>query len=132
MFKMPLRKLSGTILSISYDRELLTLRQAFLETEGYSVRSVITIDDALALLCGQHFDVVLIGHTVPPEATKSMILSAKKLRAHLPVLTIVADPNEKEPLADASVAGSAGPDALIEALQSLIPQTPGERPNSAL
>jgi len=37
------------ILSISYDTELLTLREAFLNTLGCKVHSVLTIEEAIML-----------------------------------------------------------------------------------
>ena len=62
---MSLRNKPAVILSISYDTELLTLREAFLKTQGYEVRSVMTIDEALLLASVQHFDAVIVGHSVP-------------------------------------------------------------------
>ena|SRR5690349_20791975 len=112
------------ILSVSYDVELLTLREAFLRTQGCEVRSVMSIDDALVLLSIQHFDAIIVGHSVPTEDKHRLIIAIKQLWPRLPVLTIVADPQEKDKLADASVAGSAGPDALLGTLKKVMLRYP--------
>jgi DNA-binding NtrC family response regulator len=108
------------ILSISYDTELLTLREAFLKTQGYNVRSVMSIEEALLLASVQHFDVLIVGHSVPLEDKKKLVTAVKELWPRLPVLSMVSDPGVRETVADASVVGSAGPDALMGALRKLM------------
>jgi DNA-binding response OmpR family regulator len=112
------------ILSISYDTELLTLREAFLKTQGYEVRSVMSIEESLLLASVQHFDAMIVGHSVPQEDKKKLVSAVKELWPRLPVLSILVEPAEKDTIADASVAGSAGPDALQEALRKLMVEHP--------
>ena len=112
------------ILSISYDTELLTLREAFLRTQGYEVHSVMSIEETLLLASVKHFDAVIVGHSLPLEDKKKLVSAVRQLWPRLPVLSIVADPGVRETIADASVVGSAGPDALMEALQRLMLERP--------
>jgi len=112
------------ILSISYDAELLTLREAFLKTQGYEVRSVMSIEEALLLASVQHFDALIVGHSVPLEDKKKLVTAVKDLWPRLPVLSVAVDPGVRETVADASVLGSAGPDALMGALDRLILENP--------
>ena len=112
------------ILSISYDTELLTLREAFLKTQGYGVRSVMSIEEALMLASVQHFDAIIVGHSLPREDKKKLVSAVKELWPRLPVLSIVVEPAEKDTIGDASVAGSAGPDALTGALRMLMLEHP--------
>lgn len=113
-----------TILSLSYDTELLTLREAFLRTQGCEVRSVMGIDNALQLASIQHFDAVIVGHSVPVDHQRQLMSAIKQRWPRLPVLAIVVDPDERHKVADATVAGSAGPDALMEALRRLMREHP--------
>ena len=112
------------ILSVSYDTELLALREAFLRTQGCDVRSVMGIDDALMIASTRHFDAVIVGHSVPDDQQRHLISAIKERWPRLPVLAIVVDPDERDKIADATVAGSAGPDALMEALRRLIREHP--------
>lgn len=121
---MSLRNQPAVILSISYDTELLTLREAFLKTQGYGVRSVMSIEEALLLASVQHFDAVIVGHSVPLEDKKKLVSAVNELWPRLPVLSMVADPGVRETVADASVVGSAGPDALLEELEKLMVEHP--------
>lgn len=114
------------ILSVSYDTELLTLREAFLRTQGCEVRSVMSIDEAVVLTSTRHFDALIVAHSVPPEDRRRLISAVKQRWPRIPVLAVVADPQEEDKFADASVAGSAGPDALMEALNRLMREHPIE------
>ena len=89
-----------TILSLSYDTELLTLREAFLRTQGCEVRSVMCIDSALQLASIQHFDAVIVGHSVPADHQRQLMSAIKQRWPPLPVLAIVVDPEEREKIAD--------------------------------
>src|SRR5438552_8797913 len=113
---MPLPKTSMTILDVSYDEELLKLRKNFLELQGYAVYSMTNVDEALVRISVQDFDAVLIGHSVPPEARQTFVRAARELCPSLPMVAIVLTPGEREELADESVAGSAGRDALMDTL----------------
>jgi len=72
----------------------------------------------------QHFDSVIVGHSLPQEDKRKLVSAIKELWPRLPVLVIVADPEEKDKIADACVAGSAGPDALTGALRKLMLEHP--------
>jgi len=53
------------ILSISYDRALLSVRQHLLELEGYEVVSVFGFDKAVEQIRAGRFDLVILGHSIP-------------------------------------------------------------------
>ena len=112
------------ILSLSYDTELLTLREAFLRTQGCEVRSVMSVHDAVVLTSTRRFDAVIVGHSVPADHQRQLVSAIKQRWPRLPVLAIVVDPDERDKIADATVAGSAGPDALMEALRRVIREHP--------
>jgi ActR/RegA family two-component response regulator len=55
-------KLAKRILVVAHDRPLKETRVRLLQSQGYSVDSVETDDDAMKLLETEHYDLVLLGH----------------------------------------------------------------------
>jgi DNA-binding NtrC family response regulator len=73
------------ILVVSHDTTLRASRVAILERAGYAVASVVTDDDAMALLETEQFDLVLIGRK--SESPKDAL--DKRLRERHPNLLVL-------------------------------------------
>jgi DNA-binding response OmpR family regulator len=103
------------ILSISYDTVLLHTRRMLLEEAGFEVVSASSFRQAFDLCRAGDFDLLIIGHSIPPSDKASMIAAARK-SSGAPVLSIRNDTEPAVPGADYSVYGLEGPKVLLEAV----------------
>jgi hypothetical protein len=71
------------ILSLSYDRSLMSIRCAILRSAGYQIVEVYSLDDALRFARLDAIDVLLICHTVPKEEQCKLTLSVRAPAAGL-------------------------------------------------
>ncbi len=80
------------ILSISYDQALLHTRELMLSREGFQVESAVGFSAALHACEKGRFDLMIMGHSIPPNDKAAMI---KQLRAvcETPILAL-RRPNE--------------------------------------
>jgi len=75
------------ILSISYDQALLHTRELMLSREGFEVQSAVGFSAALQACEKGEFDLMIMGHSIPPEDKAAII---KQLRAvcQTPILAL--------------------------------------------
>ncbi len=107
------------LLSISRNPRLLATRNDALALAGFTVVSPRSPEQTLLLLHQEHFDAVIIGHSVELALRQQLIASIREACPGLPiafVFTSGGDPNE-EPMADFAVDISHGPIALLQALR---------------
>jgi DNA-binding NtrC family response regulator len=104
------------ILSISYDRALLQTRRMLLEEAGFEVISAASFREAFDLCRAGAFDLLIIGHSIPPNDKASMIAAARR-GAKAQVLSIRTDTEPPAQGADFSVFGLEGPKVLLEAVK---------------
>ena len=104
------------ILSISYDRALLQTRRMLLEEAGFEVISAASFREAFDLCRAGAFDLLIIGHSIPPNDKASMIAAARR-SAKAQVLSIRTDTEPPAQGADFSVFGLEGPKVLLEAVK---------------
>jgi DNA-binding response OmpR family regulator len=104
------------ILSISYDRALLQTRRMLLEEAGFEVISASSFREAFDLCRVGAFDLLIIGHSIPPNDKASMIAAARRT-AKAPILSIRTDTEPPAQGADFSVFGLEGPKVLLEAVK---------------
>jgi DNA-binding response OmpR family regulator len=85
---------SKRILSISYDPHLIRTRQVLLEQAGFEVTSVSDMGQArkACTTSDSRFDLVILGHSVPPEDKKGIIDRIKE-NSDAPILALLR-PNE--------------------------------------
>ncbi len=109
------------ILSVSRNVRLLITRNDALAIAGYSVVSPRNPSDAPLILSQQQIDAVVIGHSVEPLLRKQLIAAIRKLKHKMPIFFVYTAPQTTgEPLADISIDVTAGPQALIAAMQERI------------
>jgi DNA-binding response OmpR family regulator len=84
--------LMARILSISYNKALLQTRELMLSHAGFQVQSAVGFSAAIHACEKQEFDLVIMGHSIPPDDKAAII---KQLRAvcATPVLAL-RRPNE--------------------------------------
>ncbi len=108
------------LLSISRNPRLLATRNDALALAGFTVVSPRVPEQALLLLHQEHFDAIVLGHSVEPELRKQLIASIRDASPGLPIAFVFlrAEDPGKEPLADFAVDISHGPMALLQALRN--------------
>ena len=99
------------LLSISYDEPLLVTRHMLLKQAGYDVTSAAGFTEALEHQ-SEKFDLILIGHSVPPKDKSALIAQLSK-HYRAPLLSIRRHGDEPIPEADFSVDAHDGPEALL-------------------
>jgi CheY-like chemotaxis protein len=78
----------ANILSVSYDKALLTIRQQILERRGYSVTSACGLREALQQCNSETpFDLFIVGHSIPQTEKEALI---EHFRANRPAAPVVA------------------------------------------
>jgi DNA-binding response OmpR family regulator len=108
------------VLSISNDEALLKTRQYILEQAGFDVVLAWGFSNALKQCESAKFDLVLLGHTLPPEDKAAL---AKALRKHCdcPVVSVRrSGQHDQLPEADYSIGADDGPEALIAVLRKAL------------
>jgi DNA-binding NtrC family response regulator len=76
-----------SILVVAHDRRLRETRVQLLQAEEYTVKSVETGDDAMAILDTEHFDLVLIGRKIKGPG-KQIDQRLREKYPDLPILKI--------------------------------------------
>ena len=75
-----------TILWVDDEQELLKPYHMFLESQGYEVQSVSNGDDALELIGGNNFDLVLLDEQMPGKSGLEVLTELKRLKPETPVV----------------------------------------------
>lgn len=70
--------MSRRILSVSYDRALLATRKMLLEQQGYDITSALGFTDALEQCQKSHFDLFILGHSIPDNDKLHLIKTFKE------------------------------------------------------
>ena len=108
------------ILSISYNPELLHIRQLLFEQHGYMVHSVAGFREASEAidLHGSHVDLIILGHSIPHEE-KAVLAARCKAQCPCPVLALLRWGEAPIPSADESIL-APHPAKLIDAVAGLL------------
>lgn len=106
------------VLSISYDDALLRTRHYILEQAGYEVTSSLGFAEAMEECDRSKFDLVLLGHTLPPK-DKTMLIGLAKEHCGCPVLSMHKPGTLPHPEADYSVDAGEGPEAMLGMVQTI-------------
>ena len=107
------------LLSISYDEAILKTRHYIFERAGFEVTSAWGFSDALAQCKQGDFDLIVLGHTLPPQ-DKTALVSALREKCDCPIVSIRRPGQGKHPDADYSVEASEGPEALLAVIREAL------------
>jgi DNA-binding NtrC family response regulator len=110
------------ILSIGYDQNLLHTRALILEARGHEVTTAIGMKESLELCRADRYDLVIIGHSMPPQE-RSTLIHETRARA-MPVLVLLRayDP----PVSGAGIyqlRADEGPQALVSTVTDILDQS---------
>ena len=94
-------------------------RQYIFELAGFDVVSAFGFTDAMAQCRDGKFDVVVLGHTLPPQ-DKSALVGALRKKCGCPIVSIRRPGQSKHPDADYSVDSGEGPEAMLAAVREAL------------
>ena len=106
------------LLSVSYDESLLRTREWILKGAGFTVTSALGFTEAIAH-CRSSFDLAIIGHSIP-KSDRMALLKQLREHNHTRVLALRRQGEEHIPGVDHAIEPSLGPDALIEAVRTVL------------
>lgn len=111
----------GTILSVSYDRTLLRTRTMLLSAEGYEITTADGLAAAEAACKKGRFDLVIIGHSIPPPDQAELVHMARRECPGVQVLLIRrGDASPKFEEVDYTVNAQDGPGVLLKRVNSIL------------
>jgi DNA-binding NtrC family response regulator len=116
-------KKGSSILSVSYDESLLHTRHWILETAGFKVTSALGFTQATNYSQTGHFDLVIIGHSIPRE-DKEALLKVVRNHKDIPVLSLRRVGDAPLPGVDHAIETWDGPEALLTAVRHLLSKKP--------
>jgi DNA-binding NtrC family response regulator len=106
------------VLSLSYDHVLLKTRNMLLEREGYEVVSADSLATGLAACHTGHFDVFVLGHSIPSSDKRQMV---EAFRQACPGVVISLRRNTGEGLVDgADFHIDPDPESLLATIASIV------------
>lgn len=106
------------ILSISYDHALLETRRLLLETQGYEVTSAVGFAEAIEV-CDTHFDLVIMGHSIPQKDKRAIVAELRKHGCASPVLSLLRFGEQPIPEA-AHTADPANPQGMLDTVKWML------------
>ena len=110
------------ILSISYDPSLLFTRQAMLELAGYEVVSAEGFAAALEECSGKHFDLIIMGHSIPQKDKRAMLAALHEHGLDAPLLSLLRHGEHRIPEATRS-ADPHDVEGLLATVKEMVTQS---------
>ena len=104
------------ILWIDDEIDLLRSHMIFLEGKGYEMKGVSSGDEAVRVLSGETFDLVLLDETMPGKSGLETLQEIKEISANIPVIMITK--NEAEGLMNQAI-GMKIDDYLLKPINPL-------------
>jgi len=106
------------ILSVSYDPVLLNTRQLLLESRGYNVTSAEGFIDALDTCKRGGYDLLIIGHSIPPSDKRAIVREANRY-CPSPILALLRQ-NEPQLEGATESVDASRPELLLHAVEQLL------------
>lgn len=79
--------MQGHILLVSYDEQLLIVRQSLLEQKGYRVSSATCFANAIASCKAEAYDLFILGGSIP-RSDKEVLIRAFRIASDAPILSL--------------------------------------------
>jgi DNA-binding response OmpR family regulator len=109
------------VLLLSADPELSSLRQHVLAHAGFAISRALSRKEALQLLGQEKFDVLVISHSMSHENIVEMTELFRAGNPNSPIVTVAKGKWQDLKIEfDAAVTGDEGPEALIEAVETVL------------
>lgn len=111
----------GRILYCEIDAKVLAEQSKIFERAGYTVETAVGRGGAVQAILKNHYDIVVLGHTLTKDDRHHLPYMAKKSSEETQVLVLHA--SGKHPAVDFAMDSRQGEKAIIAALGSLSQQT---------
>ncbi len=97
------------ILAVGCDSMIQTTRISVLQTGGYLVKSACSATEAFYRFCEDHFDLVVLCHSVPDPDRESLVRQLRLLGSSVPILCVLPmDGRVPETFGEVTVSGRPG------------------------
>ena len=120
----------ASILSISYDQALLETRELILSREGFKVESAVGFSAAVRACEKGEFDLVIMGHSIPPE-DKAAIIEQLRDICDTPILAL-RRPNESTLKSAEYNLDSGDPARFLDYVNEITKEIKNRRTQSAI
>ena len=107
------------ILSVSYDPTLLATRRLLLQTRGYEVTSAEGFAEAIEVCNRNHFDLVIMGHSIPQKDKRAIVAELRKHGCEAPVLSLLRVNETPIPEATHGV-DPRNPQEMLDVVESIV------------
>ena len=105
-------------LSVGSDPLVLGTRNQVLRSDGHTVVSAISADDALKVFLAGDFDLVILCHSIPERDRESLTNAIHNRSPKTPVVLVAQRVGEQDRFADATIEND--PARLLEQLPKLL------------
>jgi two-component system CheB/CheR fusion protein len=121
---MAVKRENCTVLLIDDEPTGLQVRELVLESVGYKVLAATTSDEGMGLFRLHDVDVVVTDHLLGRSTAAELAPSMKRLKPHVPIVSLSGSPDLKEMFryADRCVGKGEGPEVLIATLDQILAQ----------
>jgi DNA-binding response OmpR family regulator len=117
------------ILSIGLDANVLATRALILRSAGYTVVSAMSLREAVSLLHGSDFDIIVLCHTLPAKDCERLISMVRSSGSRIPVVAVAdSEVSQHSSMADATL--DKEPVAFLRAMREWVldrAQPPAQR-----
>lgn len=97
------------ILAVGCDSMIQTTRISVLQTGGYLVKSACSATEAFCRFCEEHFDLVVLCHSVPDPDRESLVRQIRRVGSSAPILCVMPiDGRVQETFGEVTVNGRPG------------------------
>ena len=110
---------STVILAASNEPKLLESRSSILRSAGYAVAQVLSVNQAIELLGKSHFDLVLLGHSIPARDRDDLTRLIRASGLLTPVVT-VAPLTDPLPYEAADLIVESSPEMLLSGIREIL------------
>jgi hypothetical protein len=91
------------VLAVGLDSSLQANRGSVWQSAGYLVTSMRSIKEAIPHIRGGHFDLVLLGRSIPADSRERLAFLVRASHAHVPVVCIADSASDCDSFADATI-----------------------------
>jgi DNA-binding response OmpR family regulator len=110
------------VLAIGLESSLPPMQNAVWKSAGYIVTSVWSIHEAIDRFKVGDFDLVILGHSLPPESRERLVFLIRATGSQVPVVFTTDSCSNSDSVADATIKSE--PDELLAKIGELLAAAP--------
>ena len=106
------------VLAVCPDSSILAIQGSVWKSAGYLVTTAGSIREAIIRFRAGDFDMVLLGHSIPPENRERLVFLIRASGSHVPVASICKCSGDCDSFADATFGNE--PNELLQGMDELV------------